>query len=91
MCNHLVLQVPCIQVKQDYPTYVVCAWLGNTPAVAPKYDLTVTDEHSETASKKLGISWRRRRPQGLAPTRTKKPHRYESAGKREFLGCCGHS
>ena len=37
-------------LEQQYPTYVVCAWLGNTPAIARKHYLTVTDEHFATAA-----------------------------------------
>jgi hypothetical protein len=37
-------------LEQKYPTYVVCAWLGNTPTIAHKHYLTVTDEHLATAA-----------------------------------------
>ena len=39
------------ELEQCFPTYVVCAWLGNTPAVAHKHYLTVTDAHYETAAR----------------------------------------
>ena len=45
------------ELEQQFPTYVVCAWLGNTPTVAHKHYLTVTDDHFTTAAKtgdKLG-------------------------------------
>ncbi len=45
------------ELEQQYPTYVVCAWLGNTPTVAHKHYLTVTDEHFASAAEagdKLG-------------------------------------
>lgn len=45
------------ELEQEFPTYVVCAWMGNTPTVAHKHYLTVTDEHFATAAKtgdKLG-------------------------------------
>ena len=38
------------ELEQQHPTYVVCAWLGNTPTVAHKHYLTVTDEHFKAAS-----------------------------------------
>ncbi len=41
------------ELEQQYPTYVVCAWLGNTPTVAHKHYLTVTEEHF-TAGAKTG-------------------------------------
>ncbi len=45
------------ELEQQYPTYKVCAWLGNTPTVAHKHYLTVTDEDFAMAAKtgdKLG-------------------------------------
>ena len=45
------------ELEQHYPTYVVCSWLGNTPTVAHKHYLTVTDDHFAAAVKtgdKLG-------------------------------------
>ncbi len=39
------------ELEQHFPTYVVCSWLGNTPKVALKHYLTVTDEHFASASK----------------------------------------
>ena len=39
------------ELEQQFPTYVVCAWLGNTPSIAHKHYLTVTDEHFDTAAK----------------------------------------
>ena len=38
------------ELEQEYPTYVVCSWLGNTPTVAHKHYLTVTDEHFANAT-----------------------------------------
>lgn len=46
------------ELEQQYPTYVVCSWLGNTPAIAHKHCLTVTDEHCRATAKsgdKLGM------------------------------------
>ncbi len=42
------------ELEQQFPTYVVCAWLGNTPTVTHKHYLTVTDEHFESAAKNGG-------------------------------------
>jgi len=39
------------ELEQRYSTYVVCAWLGNTPTIAHKHYLMVTNEHFETAAK----------------------------------------
>ena len=38
------------ELEQQFPTYVVCAWLGNTPTVAYKHYLTVTDDHFAAAA-----------------------------------------
>ena len=38
------------ELEQTYPTYVVCDWIGNTPSVAHKHYLTVTDDHFASAT-----------------------------------------
>ncbi|MFG0334764.1 MAG: tyrosine-type recombinase/integrase [Maioricimonas sp. JB049] len=38
------------ELEQQFPTYVVCAWLGNTPKVAHSHYLTVTDDHFAAAA-----------------------------------------
>jgi integrase len=38
------------ELEQDFPTFVVCDWLGNTPAIAHKHYLTVTDFHFQAAA-----------------------------------------
>ena len=35
----------------DYPIHVVCAWIGNSPAVAAKHYLQVRDEDFDRAAK----------------------------------------
>ena len=42
------------ELEQNYPTYVVCKWLGNTPTVAHKHYLTVTEEHYSSATSSGG-------------------------------------
>ena len=42
------------ELEQAYPTYVVCKWLGNTPNVAHKHYLTVTEEHYKKAAENGG-------------------------------------
>ena len=44
------------ELEQKYPTYVVCKWMGNTPNVAQKHYLKVTDEHFTEAAK-VGTPW----------------------------------
>ena len=65
------------ELEQDYPTYVVCRWLGNTPSVALKHYLTVTNDHYQKAVQNGG----RNRPFCLAWTRKKKPAPLMKCGK----------
>jgi len=37
------------ELAELYPVQVVCAWIGNSPAVAAKHYLQVTDEHFSKA------------------------------------------
>jgi integrase len=37
------------ELAEKYPIHVVCAWIGNTPSVANKHYLQVTDEHFQQA------------------------------------------
>ena len=37
------------ELAEEYPVQVVCAWIGNSPAVAAKHYLQVTDAHFEKA------------------------------------------
>jgi len=37
-------------LEQTLPTYVVCQWLGNTPGIANKHYLTVTEDHFQMAA-----------------------------------------
>ncbi len=39
------------ELAQEYPIHVVTAWLGNTPRIALKHYLTVTDADFEQATK----------------------------------------
>jgi hypothetical protein len=44
------------ELEQRWPTYVVCKWLGNTPGVANKHYLTVTEDHFQMAAGGVGQS-----------------------------------
>lgn len=39
------------ELANTYPIHVVCRWLGNSPSVAMKHYLQMTDEHFEKALK----------------------------------------
>ena len=38
------------ELENDFPTHVVCSWLGNSRRVAEKHYLQVTDEHFQKAA-----------------------------------------
>ena len=38
------------ELNEDFPTHVVCKWIGNSPKVAAKHYLQVTDDHFRRAS-----------------------------------------
>ena len=38
------------ELAESYPMHVVCAWIGNTQAIAAKHYLQVTDEHFQKAA-----------------------------------------
>ena len=38
------------ELAESYPVHVVCAWIGNSQAVAMEHYLQVTDEHFEQAA-----------------------------------------
>ena len=37
------------ELAERFPIHVVCAWLGNTPDIARKHYLQITDEHFQRA------------------------------------------
>ena len=62
------------ELEQDYPTYVVCKWLGNTPTVAHKHYLTVTEEHFQDAAENGGRTGDKR---GMQPPVTPRTDSHE--------------
>ena len=38
------------ELQEQFPTHVVCAWLGNSPRIAEKHYLQVTDQHFAEAA-----------------------------------------
>ena len=60
------------ELEQRYPTYVVCRWMGNTPKIADKHYLQVTESHFEAAvaGDKRGTIGDKRGTQPPAPSRT---------------------
>jgi integrase len=45
------------ELERHFPTYQVCSWLGNTPDVAHKHYLTVTDSDFDSALKIKTGDW----------------------------------
>ena len=56
------------ELAERFPLHVVCAWIGNSQAVAAKHYLQVTDEHfrqaAMTATAALQPALKQARPQG---------------------------
>jgi len=44
------------ELTQKFPLHVVCAWMGNSQAVAAKHYLQVTDDHFKAAAGACGGS-----------------------------------
>jgi hypothetical protein len=44
------------ELENRFPTHVVCKWLGNSPKIARKHYLKVTDEHFAAAQKPFAES-----------------------------------
>ncbi len=38
------------ELEHEWPSYIVCAWMGNSPRIAKKHYLQVTDEHFQKAA-----------------------------------------
>ncbi|MEO8495283.1 MAG: hypothetical protein ABI614_09445, partial [Planctomycetota bacterium] len=61
------------ELEQRFPTHVVCAWMGNTPRVAHKHYLTLTEDDFDAAERaKRGTSGGCNRVQSVAATRKTK-------------------
>ena len=44
------------ELEDIFPSHVVCAWMGNSPAVAARHYLQVTDEHFDRANALEGVA-----------------------------------
>ena len=65
-------------MAKDYPLHVFTAWLGNTPRIAMKHYLQVTDDDFQRASKSGAQSGAHAAQQAHAPSRTE-PHKTTQA------------
>jgi len=81
------------ELEQKRPTYVVCNWMGNTPKVAHKYYLTVTEQHFKEAVQNGGLAGNKRGTQPPATqckqvnTETRSPYEVrDNASFSEVVG-----
>lgn len=59
------------ELTEDFPTHVVCAWLGNSPAVAQAHYLQIRDRHFDLAAGlRPGSALQNALPQGAERPRT---------------------
>jgi len=68
-------------LEQDFPTYVVCRWLGNTPKIAHKHYLKVTDDHFKMATHSGGRTGDKRGTQPPVSPRTESQQKPQSVQK----------
>lgn len=59
------------ELEDNFPSHVVCKWLGNSKAVATKHYLKLTEEHFQKAAQKAAqhtpeLAGTTRKPQGAA-------------------------
>jgi integrase len=70
------------ELSAEYPTHVVCAWLGNSALIAQKHYLQVTDDHYERAAggaKAGAVAVQKPVQQPAAPARTVAPESTQDA------------
>ena len=59
------------ELAAEHPIHVVCAWLGNTPAVAQGHDLQVRDsDYADAVRGRPVQATQKATPQAAAPART---------------------
>lgn len=83
------------ELAERYPIHVVCAWLGNSRAVAQEHYLQVTDEHfeqaaisgEEKAAQNPAQSASERTRQGQTSTGDSSEKTPENAEELELTGC----
>ncbi|WP_171188146.1 tyrosine-type recombinase/integrase [Alienimonas chondri] len=55
------------ELAETFPTHVVCAWIGNTQAIAQEHYLQVTDDHFARGASEGGAVPTPERPRNTAP------------------------
>ncbi len=64
------------ELSETFPSHVVCAWLGNSEAVAAKHYLQVTEEHFAKATEEA-VQNPVQQPAGHTRTPSQFPEKYE--------------
>ena len=76
------------ELAESYPIHVVCAWLGNTQAVAQNHYLKVVDAHFEKAAAQSGAESGAQAAQNAAQ-RPPASNRTDSHAAPQVLVGCG--
>lgn len=79
------------ELENEFPSHVVCAWLGNSPTVARKHYLQVTDEHFDRAAQsgaENGAASAREASQGIANSKGENAKTPGFAERCEALQTC---
>jgi hypothetical protein len=58
------------ELAERYPMHVVCAWIGNSAAIAQEHYLQVTDEHFDQAAMDANKAAQNQAQHEAKPTRT---------------------
>ncbi len=74
------------ELQETYPTHVVCAWMGNSPKVAAKHYLQVTEEHFEKAQQKAQQQPAANPEKAQQSAVTRNEETPENAGNQHFPG-----
>ncbi len=77
------------ELEEQFPTHVVCAWLGNSEAVARAHYLQVRDAHFDRATGRRRRKWRRnsaQQPHGNGRTRAGSSQRPRNEKRPGFPG-----
>jgi integrase len=72
------------ELAERYPIHVVCAWLGNSAAIAREHYLQVTESHYEQAAQKAAQSGAERACQGRTAEPAENEKAHESKGLQSW-------
>jgi len=75
------------ELEESFPSHVVCRWIGNSPAVARKHYLQVTDEHFQKA---VLSDPKQKAQQHESEVGRREPHRANSDPRADDDQCVKH-